>query len=126
MKRILIAILVAAVACTSGDNKSDINYAVGADEFKKVIDQGAILIDVRTMEEYASGHLTGSLNLDIRNEAFEDNVKILDKQKTYAVYCASGVRSKSAADMMRKEGFEHVYTLNEGLKSWKEKGLPVE
>jgi rhodanese-related sulfurtransferase len=64
--------------------------------------------------------------MDVNDPRFMDNVALLDPKKEYAVYCASGVRSGKAAEMMRQAGFTSVYTLTGGVKSWKEKGLPLE
>lgn len=125
MKKIWIVFIVVA-ACSSPESKNTEKVLLQPDEFKTRIDAGATLIDVRTVEEYAEGHIAGSVNMDINDPGFNDNVQILDKNKQYAVYCASGVRSGKAAEIMRKSGFTKVYTLAGGIKSWKEKGLPVE
>lgn len=125
MKNIL-PIFFFVLACSSPDSKSSVSYLLDPEDFKAKIGAGATLIDVRTVEEYASGHIEGSLNMDINNSGFKDNIMLLDKSKEYAVYCASGVRSGRAAEMMRKEGFTSVFTLTGGMKSWKDKGLPVE
>jgi len=125
MKKLWIVFIIAA-ACSSPESKNAKKVLLQPGEFKIKIDSGATLIDVRTVEEYAEGHITGSVNMDINDPGFNDNVQILDKTKQYAVYCASGVRSGKAADIMRKSGFTNVYTLAGGMKSWKEKGLPVE
>ncbi len=128
MKKLSLMILLAGflASCGSKESQSTTNYALDPEAFKAKIESGAVLIDVRTVEEYADGHLTNSINVDFNNPAFKDNILILDKNKEYAVYCASGVRSGKAADLMRSEGFTSVFTLTGGIKTWKEKGLPVE
>lgn len=128
MKKISIVFVVVA-ACSSPESKEAKNaekVLLQPEEFKAKVDAGAVLIDVRTVEEYAEGHITGSLNMDIKDPGFLDNVQILDTTKQYAVYCASGVRSGKAAEIMRKNGFTKVYTLAGGIKSWSDKGLPLE
>jgi phage shock protein E len=124
--KIILPLFIILLACSSRESKNETNYLLQPEEFKTKIESGATLIDVRTVEEYASGHITGSLNMDIKNPSFEGNVAMLDKSKTYAVYCASGVRSGQAAELMRKSGFTSVFALAGGIKSWKEKGLPIE
>ncbi len=127
MKVILPLLVILLVwSCSSKESKSDTNFLLQPEDFKSKIDGGATLIDVRTVEEYASGHITGSLNMDIKNPGFEENVRMLDKNKTYAVYCASGVRSGKAAELMRQSGFTSVFTLAGGVKAWSDKGLPLE
>lgn len=125
MKNIL-PLFILLFACSSPESKNAANYLLQPDDFRSKIEAGATLIDVRTVEEYASGHITGSLNMDVNNSAFNDNVLMLDRNKEYAVYCASGVRSGKAAELMRQNGFTSVYTLTGGIKTWKEKGMPLE
>jgi rhodanese-related sulfurtransferase len=119
-------IVLLICGCSSKDSKTDASFVLQPEDFKTKVDAGAILIDVRTVEEYANGHITGSLNMDVNAPNFKDNVLMLDKSKQYAVYCASGVRSGKAADVMRQTGFTSVYTLAGGVKTWSDKGLPLE
>lgn len=94
-------------------------------DFKEKINivTGAVLLDVRTPEEVQKGYLKGALNLDFKSPQFTILIEGLDKEKPYLVYCASGVRSGKAADLMREKGFMKVYTLEGGLKAWKDEGL---
>jgi len=124
MKYVFTAfVFLSMIACSP---KEDVASTLGADDFKSKIDAGATLLDVRTPDEYASGHIENSINVDIKNPSFEENIAMLDKTRTYAVYCASGVRSGKAADLMKEQGFKSVYTLEGGIKTWKEKNLPLE
>jgi phage shock protein E len=122
----LLPLLIIVVACSSPDSRNSANYLLGPEAFGSKIQHGATLIDVRTVEEYAGGHISGSLNMDINNEGFKENVLMLDRSKEYVLYCASGVRSGKAADIMRQSGFTSVYTLAGGMKLWRDKGFPVE
>ena len=124
--KIILPLFIILLACSSPESKNAANYLLQPEEFKTRLESGATLIDVRTVEEYAGEHIAGSLNMDINNPGFKENVLLLDKAKTYAVYCASGVRSGKAGELMRQNGFTSVFTLAGGLKSWKEKGLPLE
>lgn len=127
MKALLpLVVILLVCSCSSKESKSDAKILLQPEDFKAKVDAGAILIDVRTVEEYASGHISGSLNMDVNNPGFKDNVLMLDKNKEYAVYCASGVRSGKAADLMRQNGFTAVHTLAGGIKTWNDKGLPLE
>ena len=65
----------------------------------------AAVIDVRTPEEVATGHLHGSINIDIRGADFENQMNALDKSKNYVVYCHSGNRAGQAIDWMKQNGF---------------------
>ena len=79
----------------------------------------AIILDVRTEEEFESGYIKGALNLDIRGGAdFIASVEELDKSKSYFVYCRSGARSGQACQLMGQMGFENVYNLEGGVLAW--------
>jgi len=84
------------------------------------------LIDVRTPEEYESGHLTNSENLNFFDETFEKELDKLDKDVPVCVYCKSGGRSTKAAEILKKKGFKDIYNLDGGIMGWKKEGLPVD
>lgn len=69
---------------------------------------GAVVIDVRTPQEYAAGHLEGALNIDVEAADFADRVGELDVDATYVLYCRSGNRAGAAAAQMAELGFAHV------------------
>lgn len=73
-----------------------------------------ILLDVRTPMEFNEGHIENAKNIDISNTNFESEVDKLDKEQTVFVYCAIGVRSSKAANILRKKGFKHVFDLDGG------------
>jgi rhodanese-related sulfurtransferase len=100
---------------------------VGVKEFEKLLAarQNQVL-DVRTPGEFASGHLPGAINLDINGPEFERKIAALDKNKTYLVHCAAGVRSARACQKMSQLKFPHLYNLEGGLKAWEKAGKPVE
>ncbi|MFN7116037.1 MAG: rhodanese-like domain-containing protein [Saprospiraceae bacterium] len=96
------------------------DYAnVDAPTFLKLIEttEDAVILDVRTPAEYASGKIKGAINLDIFAPTFMDAVNKLDKNKTYLVYCRSGNRSGQACSKMAKQGFEKLYNLSGGIIS---------
>ena len=84
-----------------------------------------IIIDVRTPGEYANGHIEYSLNIDINSGDFVSQLEILDKDKTYLVYCRSGVRSANARDTMAQLGFNNIYNMTSGISEWQSAGFPV-
>ncbi|MFZ1808892.1 MAG: rhodanese-like domain-containing protein [Cyclobacteriaceae bacterium] len=85
----------------------------------------AAILDVRTPEEFMDGYIEGADNVDFRASDFQTKVSALDKNATYFVYCASGGRSRDAADLMKEMGFKNVYDLAGGFKGWSQKGLPA-
>ncbi len=77
------------------------------------------IIDVRTPEEFADGHIQNAVNIDYFSKSFSVNISKLNKQKTLLVYCAAGGRSATAAKELKKLGFKKVYDLTGGYDDWK-------
>ncbi len=84
-----------------------------------------VILDVRTPEEFAEEHIDNAINLDFRSENFQDELNILDKNKTYLIYCRTGGRSECALDMMAELDFREVYNMSGGLTEWVAAGLPT-
>ena len=79
----------------------------------------AVVLDVRTKDEFESGHIPNALNIDLRlGPGFIDKVNVLDKNKFYYVYCRSGARSAQAVQLMRDLGFSETYNLIGGILEW--------
>ncbi|MDX9705640.1 MAG: rhodanese-like domain-containing protein [Weeksellaceae bacterium] len=79
-----------------------------------------ILLDVRTPEEFAEGHIPNAINLDVNSENFDSKIKELDPDKTYYVYCRSGKRSTKAVNKLHQEGFHDLVHLKDGYSNYKE------
>ncbi|MGV3589796.1 MAG: redoxin family protein [Adhaeribacter sp.] len=82
------------------------------------------ILDVRTSQEFAGGHLNNALNFDYNNPEFVNQLSGLDKTKPYLVYCAVGGRSSKAAKQMQEMGFQLVYNVFDGFPGLKKAGLP--
>ncbi|MEY3407455.1 MAG: hypothetical protein RL038_516 [Actinomycetota bacterium] len=67
--------------------------------------QGTVVIDVRTPEEFNSGHVEGALNISVEDPNFQNLIATLDPNADYLVYCRSGNRSAVAIDIMQSVGF---------------------
>ena len=93
---------------------------------RKRHDSDAVVLDVRTANEFQEGHVPGAVNLDIHDPQFAEKLKALDKSKTYLVHCAKGYRSGLASAQMSKIGFEHLFDFNGGFVSWQAAHKPVE
>jgi len=76
-------------------------------DLQEVISSGAVILDVRTKDEFQSGHLRNSINMPVDN--LEKNLKKLNKNKPIITCCASGARSASARRILLSNGFEQVY-----------------
>lgn len=70
-----------------------------------------VVLDVRTPEEYAAGHLRDAFNIDMLAADFQARVDTLDRDHTYYLYCRSGNRSQQAAEIMKKIGFRSLYNV---------------
>jgi thioredoxin 1 len=97
-------------------------------KFSELINKnpGSALIDVRTPEEFAKGHISNAINIDWKGNDFQTRISMLDKAKPVFIYCLAGSRAAAAADQMRADGFREVYELKGGILKWRTSGLPEE
>lgn len=113
-------------ACT-GKQKEEYKNLTSAQFEELIKDSSVQLVDVRTLAEHMEGHIPGSLNINVKDENFSSCVDdLLDKnRREVAVYCRSGRRSRTAADILVKKGFK-VYNLDKGILNWIEEGREIE
>lgn len=90
---------------------------------KLAADNTAIILDVRTPEEYANGHLQNAATINFFDTDFKEKVNKLDKTKPVYVYCAVGGRSAKASKILQESGFKTVYNLLGGFNGWVAAGL---
>lgn len=83
------------------------------------------LVDVRTPNEFKSGHLNKALNINYYDQDFSTQIGKLDKSKPIYVYCRSGVRSKYSSEILKKLGFKTIYNLQGGILNWNTNKLPL-
>jgi phage shock protein E len=99
---------------------------VDANQFANVVTTpGVQIIDVRTPEEFAMGHIEGAVNFNVQGPDFGAQIATLDPSGTYAVYCRSGNRSVAAVDYLSEQGINGVFELESGIIGWGQAGLPV-
>ena len=98
----------AALLCGCGNTKNnEAVITVGVEEFAKIMAQNDVrLIDVRTPQEYAEGHLAGAENIDVKATDFAERIK--DIRDTVAVYCRGGKRSLTAAVQFAANGCTEI------------------
>ena len=95
--------------------------SVDAEEFAREIAKPRVqLVDVRTAAEYAEGHIADAVNIDVAASDFAEKISTLDKERTVALYCRSGRRSKRAAEQAVQMGYK-VVELDGGILSWQGK-----
>lgn len=127
--RLVIATAVAfvmALSMTACGGSAASGTELDAAAFAARVEQpDVVVLDVRTPEEFAGGHLPGARNVDVNDPSFEDAVGSLPKDGTYAIYCRSGNRSAQAMQIMTEEGFTDVAHLLGGIGAWQQAGGEV-
>lgn len=83
------------------------------------------VLDVRTPEEYAKGHIDGATNIDFNEDGFKEALAKLDRSKPYLVHCAAGGRSSKTRELMKSLGFKNIFHLEGGLNAWQKAGGPL-
>ena len=84
-----------------------------------------VVLDVRTPEEFAEGHLEGAVLVDFYAADFAEQLAALDTDVPYLVYCRSGNRSGQALGVMEQLGFASAVDVDGGIVAWTDAGLPV-
>lgn len=107
-------------------NKDSIQVLSIAQFEKMATKKKSKIIDVRTPEEVAEGHLADATTVNFLSPDFASQVASLNKKGTYLLYCRSGSRTRKAADALQKMGFKNVYMLEGGITAWKEAGKAIE
>ena len=136
MKKLMIGILglSLAVACNSGVSKPEEADANADVTFENISVQQAlemknsgevVIIDVRSQDEFSSGHIEGALNIDVNSPGFEEKISDLNKTDRYVIYCHSGRRSAKSADILVNTGFVSVYNVKGGISDWKGNGYDI-
>lgn len=129
-RRLFAALLatsaVAGLAACGSDSPSAQPTELDAAAFKERLEgDDAVILDVRTPEEFAAGHIEGAININVESPTFGDEIAGLDQDTAYAVYCRSGNRSQVALDAMKAAGFKNAYHLMGGIGAWQAAGYPV-
>ncbi|NCT90942.1 rhodanese-like domain-containing protein [Cellulomonas sp. APG4] len=123
----LVVATAALVGCgpTSPDGPpaeavgTGLGATLDGDAFASLVGEpDVVVLDVRTPEEFASGHLPDAVNLDVSDPGFPEAVAALDPTGTYAVYCRSGNRSAQAVAVMLDAGVQDVAHLEGGIAAW--------
>lgn len=127
IKRVMAVFAVLGVLLVAGcGSSSSAVTTVDAQTFLTTASQaGVTVIDVRTPEEYAAGHLDGAVNMNVEGPDFSAQIATLDTSGTVAVYCRSGRRSAAAADQMSGAGFTSIVNLDGGLDDLQPAGASI-
>lgn len=74
-----------------------------------------IILDVRSVQEYKEGHITGSINIPVYDLEKEAKKVLRDKNAVIIAYCSAGIRSRKAVKILMKLGYKNLYNLKEGI-----------
>jgi rhodanese-related sulfurtransferase len=112
----LIWLVILSYLGYSCDSATSSSIEISAEDFLKENDSAiSVVLDVRTSQEFESGHLPGAVLVDIYTPGTEERLLEFDLSKTYYVYCHSGARSHSIVHLMRKQGFKKSYNIKGGI-----------
>jgi rhodanese-related sulfurtransferase len=134
---IALSLAVLLMSCGTGSSQQTLSSAtvsatakavIPAKDFQQKLQATADknVIDVRTPEEFASGHIKGAVNINVQASDFQTQISRLDKSKPTFVYCRAGRRSATAAEIMQQAGFTSIFDLDGGILSWEASNLPEE
>ncbi len=82
-----------------------------------------VILDVRTVSEYESGHLKGSINIPV--EVLSGRLSELNPDDELLVYCRTGNRSTTAVGILRENGYDRIYHMDGGIVAWNAAGFPT-
>lgn len=122
---VVLSSLLAFGGCTSlGNHESAIVMpaygTIDTNNAKAILNakKQPVIIDVRTPEEFAQGHIKGAKNINFLDADFTNEIKRLDSNKEYLIYCRSGTRSAKAQKVMEANGVAKIYNLDGGYNAW--------
>ena len=123
-----ISLIIAGVLAGVSNGAEEVakDQPIKIEQAAAKIEAGAQLLDVRTKEEWADGHLKGAKWVPLAEEGFVEKAKaVLDPKKPVVVYCRSGGRSAKATKQLRDAGFTTVHDMAGGIVAWEKEGKPV-
>lgn len=127
MKKILLFLsLVIALgfnSCKDNSENKQITVISPEEVYEAVTNSDRQLIDVRTTEEFAEGHVANSKNICVTEDDFKEKASKLNKNEPVYVYCKSGKRSANAAQILKEMGFTEIYDMDGGILNWEKQGL---
>lgn len=118
MKKLFYLFTLVVLLLFSCTKKESAN-TITVEELKPLLKENIQLVDVRTAQEYALGHIEDATLIDVKSDDFRKMMHHnLDKSKPVYVYCKLGGRGEKACDILQKDGFT-VYNLKGGYTAWK-------
>ena len=91
-------------------------------QFNEIQESDYILVDVRTIEEYESGHIQDAINFDFYSKSFQNDILSLEKSTSIVLYCRTQNRSTKTANYLKENGYKEITVLEGGITSWVKNG----
>ena len=120
MTRIIFFSLLLVYSCQIFES-TEINIISDA-QYIEIQDTDYILVDVRTAEEYESGHIQDAKHFDFYSESFQKEILSLDKSSSIILYCRTQNRSTKTANYLKENGYKEITVLEGGITSWVKNG----
>ena len=120
MLRFVFFFLLLVCSCQIFES-NEINEISDA-QFTEIQDSDYILVDVRTIEEYESGHIQDAINFDFYSGSFQKEILSLDKSSSIILYCRTQNRSTKTANFLKENGYKEITVLAGGITSWVKNG----
>ena len=120
MLRFVFFFLLLVCSCQIFES-NEINE-ISVAQFIEIQDSDYILVDVRTIEEYESGHIQDAVNFDFYSESFQNDILSLDKSSSIILYCRTQNRSTKTANYLKENGYKEITVLEGGITSWVKNG----
>lgn len=123
---LLLVMLFTIAACAPTSDSAATIQNISPSEYVAEFSEAQtahLLVDVRTPEEYASGHIAGSVNIPLQE--LQSRMSEIPTNQAVVLYCRSGNRSGQAANLLRDAGYTQIYDLG-GIIDWAASGMPVQ
>ena len=123
MNRIAILSLILVFSCELlSSPKTNI---ISESDFIELKDSEYILIDVRTQDEFDSGHINSAINLDFYSNTFKNDISSLPKNETIVLYCRTNNRSSKTATILQENGYRDILVIKGGITEWVKNGNDI-
>lgn len=122
---VICVVLISLISFSGYAQKEAPKLSPAKFESRSNKDKKSVILDIRTPEEIAKGHIEGAETADFLSSDFGEKLRGMDKNKKYYVYCRSGKRTVSASEKMKEMGFRKVFVLEGGLNNWIAQEKPI-
>jgi rhodanese-related sulfurtransferase len=123
MNRIAILFLIFIFSCELLSSPE--TNIISESDFIELHDSEYTLIDVRTQDEFDSGHINNAINLDFYSDTFKNDILSLPKNKTIVLYCRTNNRSGKTATILKENGYKDILVIKGGITEWVKNGNDI-